>query len=394
MPDRFAAKAFIYERGGFREGYVIAEGGVIVEEDEGPCPERTDIQLALFPDVVNAHTHCADYGLKVLAGMSLEDLVAPPDGLKHRYLRDTPGEVLSENMRRFGEASASHGSFAFVDFRENGAEGCRLLREACPDAVILGRPVSPEFDPGEIEEILRYADGIGISSVSDMPSRYIEDVADMVRDRRALFAIHVSERVREDIDFVLSLDPTFVVHMCEAEDSDILKCAEAEVPIVVCPGSNMYFGKVPPLSRIVDMGADMALGTDNGMLREPDMIAESSLFIDIMDRQEGDSASVFDTFFTLSRKILNRNIGLGRTIQRRYVTVPFEGEPLPENIFRPGSSGMSLTKRIGSERRWSSRTYLCPLTEASTPRPPSRRLSSLRRPWEEKSPPSTSWIRP
>ncbi|MBR4696940.1 MAG: amidohydrolase family protein, partial [Candidatus Methanomethylophilaceae archaeon] len=150
MPDRFAAKAFTYEHGGFREGYVIAEGGVIVEEDEGPCPERTDIQLALFPDVVNAHTHCADYGLKVPAGMSLEDLVAPPDGLKHRYLRDTPGEVLSENMRRFGEASASHGSSAFVDFRENGAEGCRLLREACPDAVILGRPVSPEFDPGEI----------------------------------------------------------------------------------------------------------------------------------------------------------------------------------------------------------------------------------------------------
>ncbi len=196
---------------------------------------------------------------------------------------------------------------------------------------------------------MRYADGIGISSISDMPRGYIEDVADFVRDRRAIFAIHVSERVREDIDFVLSLDPAFVVHMCEAEDEDILKCAEAEVPIAVCPGSNRFFGKVPPLSRMMNLGADIALGTDNGMLRKPDLAAEASLFVDIMDEQGGDSSSVFGTFFTLSRKILNRNIGLGRTIQRRLMTVPFEGEPLPENVFREGSSGLSLTKRIGCE---------------------------------------------
>ncbi len=349
LPDRFAARAFTYRHGGFSEGYVIVDRGTIVEEGSGPCPERTGLQVALFPDVVNAHTHCADYGLRIPAGLSLEELVAPPDGLKHRYLREASSEEIMASMRRFDSDSKAHGSTAFVDFRENGVEGCRMLREACPDAVILGRPVSPEFDPEEIDEILRYADGIGISSISDMPFGYIEEVADAVREKRAILGIHASERVREDIDLVLSLDPAFVVHMCEADDDDILKCAEAEVPIVVCPGSNAYFGKVPPLSRMSDLGADIALGTDNGMLREPDMAAEAALFVEIMDAKGGDSSSVFGTLFTLSRKILNRNIGLGRTIQRRFMAVPFEGEPLPENVFRRGSHGVSLTKNIGCE---------------------------------------------
>ena len=349
IPESFAAKSYIYERGEFREGYVMVEGGAIVEEGEGRCPARPDLQVAVFPGVVNAHTHCADYGLRAPPGMSLEELVAPPDGLKHRYLRETPPDVLSGSMRRFGEASSRYGSAAFVDFRENGAEGCRLLREACPDAVVLGRPESPEFDPEEMERIMRHADGIGVSSVSDLPSRYVEEIADFVRDRGAILAIHVSERVREDIDLVLSLDPAFVVHMCEAVDSDILKCAEAEVPIAVCPGSNAFFGKVPPVARMADLGADIALGTDNGMIREPDMAAEASLLVSIAESQGADPSSVLGSLFSLGGKILNRNIRLGRTMRGRCMAVPFEGDPLPENIFRPGSSGASLTKTIGSE---------------------------------------------
>ena len=150
LPGRLAAKAFIYERGGFREGYVIAEDGAVVDIGDGACPDRTGLQVALFPDVVDAHTHCADYGLHAPEGMSIEDLVAPPDGLKHRYLRETPPESLSANMRRFGDAAASAGCTTFVDFREGGAEGCRMLREAFPGAIILGRPTSPEFDPDEM----------------------------------------------------------------------------------------------------------------------------------------------------------------------------------------------------------------------------------------------------
>lgn len=300
-----AVEGMLLDRRGLRPGYMVS-GPDGVRVGTGSCPEEPDARGIILTDVVNGHTHCADYGLRVPEGMSLEELVAPPDGLKHRYLREASDEELSESMGRFGRDSRASGASAFVDFREGGAAGCRLLRASVPDAVILGRPVSPEFDPQEIEDILSVADGIGISSVSDMDPHYIEQVADMVRDERRIFAIHVSERVREDIDLVLSLDPAFVVHMCEATDSDIVKCAEAEVPIVVCPTSNAYFGKVPPIARAEALGADLAIGTDNGMLRSPDIVDEASRFVAAACSQGCEPDCVWKALTCLSGKILNQ----------------------------------------------------------------------------------------
>ena len=303
----YALEGMVSDRRGFRPGYLIVEDGRAVEVGGGECPVRPDRRGIVLMDTVNGHTHCADYGLRVPPGMSLQELVAPPDGLKHRYLREAPDTEISSNMSRFARDSRASGAVTFVDFREGGARGCRMLRESAPEAVILGRPVSPEFDPEEIDDILSVADGIGISSVSDMDPGYIEAVADAVRERRMVFAIHVSERVREDIDFVLSLDPAFVVHMCEATDSDILKCAEAEVPIVVCPTSNRYFGKVPPIARAEALGADLAIGTDNGMIRSPDMVAEALEFARTAEAQGGDPDKVWSALWKLSGKILNQH---------------------------------------------------------------------------------------
>jgi cytosine/adenosine deaminase-related metal-dependent hydrolase len=344
---RLAADSYEFFRGSFRRGYLIAENGMIVEEGEGPCPEPTDIKVALFPGAVNAHTHCADYGLEVPDGLSIEELVAPPDGLKHKFLASAPPEFVSDCMQRFAADSFGYGAATFIDFREGGAEGCRLLRESVPDAMIMGRPISKEFDPEEMEALMLWADGIGLPSVSDMPMGYVEAVADFARERKVPFALHASERVREDIDFILSLDPAFIVHMSEADDSDFLKCAEAEVPIVVCPGSNAYFGIDPPLARMEACGVTMALGTDNGMLRVPDLAAEANLFVRAMAKQGGDSASVFGTFSSLNSKLLNQNIRISEAIQGQCLAVPFEGEPSAESIFRVGAPSFPLTRKRG-----------------------------------------------
>ena len=301
----------IHGPSGSREGRVTVSDGHITGIAYGGSPDRSDIEADMLTGIVNGHTHCADYGLSIPAGMSLEELVAPPNGLKHRYLRESPDDVLIDSMTRFSGSSRSFGSATFVDFREGGVHGCRLLRQAEPDSIILGRPISSEFDPGEIDEILSVADGIGLSSISDMPARYIDDIADEVRSRNGILAIHVSERIREDIDVVLSLDPAFIVHMCEATDDDMLKCAEAEVPVVVCPTSNMYFGKVPPIARMQDCGVDLALGTDNGMLCQPDMVAELRLMSSIASSQGGDAGSCWKSATVLSSKLLNGNARMG-----------------------------------------------------------------------------------
>ncbi len=305
--EDFVVEGIISDRYGERKGWIIARDGLVTDMGDGECPEKSDVTGFMVTDVLNMHTHCADYGLKIPPGLSLEELVSPPNGLKHRYLRETEHSILEQNASRFAKDSRSFGSSSFVDFREGGIEGCRMLRMASPESIILGRPISPEFDPQEIEDILEVADGIGISSISDMEHDYIESIADMVRERQGIFAIHASERIREDMDFILSLDPAFVVHMCEATDSDIAKCAEAEVPIVVCPTSNRYFGRTPPIARAQAIGADLALGTDNGMLCVPDPFQEASIFMGESISQGGDPYGSFRTLTRLFTKILNHN---------------------------------------------------------------------------------------
>ncbi len=304
-PETIVIKGTVHSRRGSDEGYAVIEDRVVSEIGFGQCPVRPDFRGTILDGIINSHTHCADFGLDIPDDMSLEDLVAPPDGLKHRYLRETPDEVIGGSMRAFSSESRIHGTSAFIDFREGGVAGCRLLRDNASDAVILGRPVSEEFDSEEIESILDVADGIGLPSISDMDHSYVEAVADAVRERRKMFAIHASERIREDIDFILSLDPAFVVHMCEATDSDLCKCAEAEVPIVVCPTSNLYFGKMPPIARAQRCGADLAIGTDNGMLCPPDMVSEADVFGRLAELQGGDPEGVWNALFCLAGKVFN-----------------------------------------------------------------------------------------
>ena len=74
------------------EGRVVVEDGTIEAVEEAPT-DSTDIVLPAF---VNAHTHVGDSIAKEAGGgRSLDDLVAPPDGLKHRLLdaADTDSKV-------------------------------------------------------------------------------------------------------------------------------------------------------------------------------------------------------------------------------------------------------------------------------------------------------------
>lgn len=250
---------FVYSEGRMRRGYARTDGAEWSVEI-GDCLAGTDFQGVMVPPLVNGHTHCADAGVRPERGMGLLELVAPPDGLKHRYLRETPPAVIGRDMRRYGEESRENGIAAFLDFREGGEAGCRLLRSACPDAVVLGRPLSGSFDQSELDGVLSVSDGLALSSVTDVGPPNAGRAADATHRAEKVFAIHASERAREDIDTILSMEPAFVVHMAAATDGDMRKCADAGVPIVVCARSNRFFGIVPPIKRMLNAGCDVALG--------------------------------------------------------------------------------------------------------------------------------------
>lgn len=273
---------------------MLIEDGIITEISDGKCPNTPDSTGLIIPKPVNCHTHCADGAVKAVPGMSLEELVAPPNGLKHRYLKEASERELYESITNFAKISANNGVCRFVDFREGGLDGCRILRNVEPNAIILGRPISPEYDENEIDDILDLADGIGLPSISDIDYRYAEKIADRVRERNKIFSIHVSERIREDIDSVLSLDPSFVIHMTEATDEDMLKCAEADVSAVVCTRSNMFFGKIPPIKRLIQSGMNVSMGTDNAMLCDPDMRKEAGAFLNVLKKQKGNPDDVWN----------------------------------------------------------------------------------------------------
>lgn len=295
-------------KGGLIRGYTVVENEEVSFE-EGEYPREPDMTGVVIPTMTDWHTHCADAGVNPDPGMTLEDVVAPPNGLKHVYLRNAPEEELLRNMTGFCREAEENGIGRIFDFREGGAEGCRLLRKACEDAIILGRPVSSAFDGTEMDDLLSVADGIGLPSISDMGRRYIEKTADAAHAAGKPFAIHVSERIREDIEFVLSLEPSFIVHMVEATDSDLRRCADADIPIVVCPRSNRIFGKVPPLRRMSEAGCTLTLGTDNAMFCEPDMRPEAALAADILTLQGGAPELVWDMLLG-DPKILNQHTAM------------------------------------------------------------------------------------
>ena len=327
------ADGFIFTEDGLVRGHAVNDNGTI-ELIEGPSKDVPDIRGVIVPSLVNAHTHCADAGVRPEPGMPLEELVAPPDGLKHRYLRNVSRDTLIGDMRSFGSKAKENGIGTFIDFREGGAEGCRMAREACPDAVILGRPISPEFDADEIDDILSVADGIALSSLLDIDRTYAEKVADRTHRAGKTFALHVSERVREDIDAVLALDPAFVVHMVKATDPDLKKCADSDVPIAVCPRSNRYFGRAPPLRSMMDSGNTVGLGTDNAMLCTPDLRPEAELFSRILGGGPEETAWTWSCMCAGARKLLYRTRGFIalREKEMTFAVLPFEGD-LPENAW-------------------------------------------------------------
>ena len=328
----------VFNGSGFARGYVGIEDGVIAEIGDGGPPAAPIAEGIITPGLVNAHTHSAD-GLLTFSGTpDLEELVTPPHGLKHRYLRDADEDELVMSMRSFADVMFGTGTTGFIDFREGGRRGAELLRMSspAPNCMILGRP-SGDYDPNEMDDILDIADGIGIPSISDIGKNDADAIADHVRRRKKVLGIHVSERKREDIGRVMSLSPSFVVHMVNATDSDMRECADRGVPIVLCPRSNMFFGRVPPADRMIMSGADVALGTDNAMLCVPDMRAEARAFLNILKEKGMDGSHAVRTLLVNCRKVLYGGDGLQVRIGMRadIAVFPSSGGDAIEDITDP-----------------------------------------------------------
>lgn len=300
----------IYQGREFKSGYLGFEEGFIKETGRGPRKE-SEAKGIIIPTFVNAHTHIGDAVITQEISGSLEEVMAPPDGLKHRILRTTPKETIISSMRRNAKSMLSCGIEHFCDFREGGAEGVRLLSEALSQSPIkpkiFGRPKDLKYDKEEMDELLKLVDGIGLSSISDWDEGQIKAVAKHTKSKQKPFALHASERVREDIDSVLDLKPDFLIHMNKATDSDLKICAQNDIPVVICPRAEVFFGNAPDIPRMVNSGVTLALGTDNAMLNSPGSLLREMEFAYKISRLTGKTAAldILNMVLINSRKVLN-----------------------------------------------------------------------------------------
>jgi cytosine/adenosine deaminase-related metal-dependent hydrolase len=261
---------------GTLEGTVLAgadfepiRGRVVYEDGEITAVEEAAVEgdRIVLPAFVNAHTHIGDSIAKEAGeGLTLEELVAPPDGLKHRLLRNaTQGELVAA-MTRSLSYMARAGTAAHVEFREGGVDGVDAIERAGADSmvesVVLGR---------ETVDAMERGDGFGASGAND---------ADFDRERNAtrragkLFGIHAGEVDETDVNPALDLDPDFVVHMVHATEMHLERLEDRGTPVVACPRSNATLNAGLPDLDALAARTTVALGTDNVMVNAPSMFRE------------------------------------------------------------------------------------------------------------------------
>ena len=279
---------------------IINDEGRIIKlsphDEDGEIIDATN--CIVMPAFLNAHTHIADSILKDVGdGLTISELVEPPNGLKHKLLNEATDDELIESMHEEAKEMLYSGISTFIDFREGGLHGVQLLKKAVYDlpinACILGRCneyYNPKTTAEEARlltrELLQYCDGVGLSGVQDVDSEIMMQIAQVCNEEDKLAVVHVAEYYdlqeksiqltnQTEIERALRAGFTTIVHATQPVLQDLDLLMENSPFIIACPRSNgMLSTGIPPVSVYNEVGLDVALGTDNVMFNKPDMFRE------------------------------------------------------------------------------------------------------------------------
>ncbi|HEY7226522.1 MAG TPA: amidohydrolase family protein [Nitrososphaeraceae archaeon] len=297
-------------------GYIIIKSGRIKRvgsgdyegKDDGPIYDGEGILAC--PGFVNAHTHIGDsIGKDIGIESSFESRIHPIHGIKNKILQKSDTKHLIKFMRSSAISMMRNGIAVFADFREGGLQGIDQIKEATSGlsikSIVLGRPehyydISRDFykNPkfardviGLIRNILKFADGLGISGANENTdgslNQYREIIQKKSLKKKYLIGIHSSESPESEKKsmtitgksevqrIIANLLPNFIVHLTNASDADIKLVAKKKIGVVVCPRANGTLGVgIPKIAKMLNFGCCIGIGTDNIMINSPDMFRE------------------------------------------------------------------------------------------------------------------------
>jgi len=268
-----------------------------------PCKneEKFDADgLLMMPGLINSHTHIGDSIAKDIGIESdIETKIHPVSGFKQKILKTTDESHLKSFIRTSCLSMIRKGITTFIDFREGGIDGINLLRDATMGvpirSIILGRIeyyqdsksvknniTIPNSQKSDLENLSRRCHGLGISGANEFSDSALEYLSN-VGDIRAIHAAETEESTRlsekkygkTETRRALLTKPKFLVHMTYASKKDLMLTCNKKVSIVVCPRANGSLAEgIPNVNLMLDIGCNVAIGTDNVMINSPDMFKE------------------------------------------------------------------------------------------------------------------------
>ncbi|MBE2214286.1 MAG: amidohydrolase family protein [Opitutaceae bacterium] len=272
-----------------------------------PCARLDAGAVVVIPGLTNGHTHIGDSALPDGAtGLTLEQAFFRPAGYKYRELAKLSREEHLPHLIAHQRYMARTGTVRHLDFREQGAAGAQLLRDASAEtgveAIILNQFDAPPFSAAELAAntaplpeparaelaaMLAVADGFSESTMNDLTDAAWREIRAATSAAGKLRAIHCLESTdyrdrsvamsgRGDLGRALEIyDAHLIVHMTVADADEIARLARAGRTAALNPRANATLGlPLPPIAALLRAGVNLLLGTDNGMLNAPSLLPE------------------------------------------------------------------------------------------------------------------------
>ena len=234
----------------------------------------------LIPGLINSHIHICDSFAKELGfNKDLLEVVAPPNGLKHKLLGSISKEIKAQGIREAVSEMLANGITTFVDFRENGLTGINLLKEALDKSPINYRILGRCSNSEDVKPVLTNADGLGFASYDQLSLKHKENLLFLKeKNISKTIACHDAELSRDETLFNEIIDDKLIdviIHGTHYTIEDLKRIKDNNISLVLCPRCNGYFGSgFPPINEINKLEIPISLGTDNVMANNIDLYEE------------------------------------------------------------------------------------------------------------------------